>query len=135
MHIENIIVGAGPSGLAMAGRFAKAEVDYLLLEQSDTVAPKWHQHYDRLHLHTVKELSSLPYLDFPAHYPQYISKFQLIEYFNSYIKKFNIKPEFNSTVISVNKVDDYWKVECSNGKQYTAKNVIVACGLNRLPSY
>ena len=75
MYIENIIVGAGPSGLAMAGRFAKEGSDYLLLEQANTVAPKWHQHYDRLHLHTVKQLSSLPYLDFPEEYPQYVSKF------------------------------------------------------------
>ncbi len=111
MNTENIIIGAGPSGLAMAARFKKAGLSYVLLEQADRVGSKWHQHYDRLHLHTVKELSCLPYLDFPDHYPQYISKFQLIEYFNSYIEKFEIKPEFNSTVISVKKLDGIWTVE------------------------
>lgn len=134
MNVDNLIIGAGPSGLAMAARFKQAGLSYVILEQADRVGSKWHQHYDRLHLHTVKELSCLPYLDFPDHYPQYISKFQLIEYFNSYIEKFEIKPEFNSTVISVKKLEGNWRVECSNGKIYTAKNIVVACGLNRVPS-
>ncbi len=133
MNIDNLIIGAGPSGLAIAARLNKAGMQYVILEQSDKIASKWHQHYDRLHLHTVKELSSLPFLDFPEHYPQYISKFQLIEYYNSYIEKFQINPEYNSTVISVEKFNNSWSVECANGKKYIAKNVIIACGLNRVP--
>jgi cation diffusion facilitator CzcD-associated flavoprotein CzcO len=134
MNAENLIIGAGPSGLAMAARLKQAGLSYVILEQANKVGSKWHQHYDRLHLHTVKELSCLPYVDFPDHYPQYISKFQLIEYFNSYVEKFEIKPEFNSTVTSVKKLNSNWTVECSNGKIYTAKNVVVASGLNRVPS-
>jgi cation diffusion facilitator CzcD-associated flavoprotein CzcO len=134
MNAANLIIGAGPSGLAMAARLKQAGLSYVILEQANKVGSKWHQHYDRLHLHTVKELSCLPYVDFPDHYPQYISKFQLIEYFNSYLEKFEIKPEFNSTVTSVKKLNSNWTVECSNGKIYTAKNVVVASGLNRVPS-
>lgn len=133
MIVENIIIGAGPSGLAMAARFKQAGLQYIILEQTDKVASKWHQHYDRLHLHTVKELSSLPYLDFPESYPQYISKFQLIDYYNDYIQKFEIKPEYNSTVSSIKKTNSKWTVECSNGKSYIARNVVVASGLNRVP--
>lgn len=132
MFVENVIVGAGPAGLAMAARLVKANKSYALLEQADTIVPKWFAHYDRLHLHTVKELSSLPFMDFPEHYPQYISKFQLIEYYQSYIQTLGIKPTLNSKVTSIIKQEDHWIVTTLN-EQYKCNNVIIASGLNRVP--
>lgn len=135
MYTENIIIGAGPAGLAMAARLKQAGLAYLIIEQSNKVASKWHQHYDRLHLHTVKEFSSLPYMDFPDAYPQYVSKFQLIDYYNDYVKQFGIEPMFNTTVTSIQKTDVGWEIKCDNDKLFTAKNVIVATGLNRIPRF
>ncbi len=132
MFVENIIVGAGPAGLAMAARFAKSKLSYLLLEQADTIVPKWFAHYDRLHLHTVKEFSSLPYIDFPEHYPQYVSKFQLIEYYQNYINALGIKPRYHSKVSSIQKQDDVWRLR-TDTEEYTCNNVIIASGLNRIP--
>jgi hypothetical protein len=133
MKVKNLIIGAGPAGLAIAGQLRHEGLSFEILEQSDKIAPKWHQHYDRLHLHTVKERSGLPNQDFPEHYPQYISKNQLIEYFDQYALKFEIKPHFNTSVKSIYKNEAGWKVECSNSKTFEAENVIIATGLNRIP--
>lgn len=131
MKIDNLIIGAGPAGLAVAGQFSKAGLNYEILEQSNEVASKWHQHYDRLHLHTVKELSHLPFKEFPEHYPQYVSRKQLVEYYERYVEEFNIAIRFNSKVVQVLKQDLSWKVICEDNTEYLANNVIIATGLCR----
>ena len=73
-HADNLIIGAGPAGLATAGRMRKAGLAFTIIEQHDSVASSWRSHYDGLHLHTVNELSHLPHLPFPEGYPLYVSK-------------------------------------------------------------
>ena len=130
---RTLIIGSGPSGLAIAARLADAGLPFVVLEQSDKIAFKWHQHYDRLHLHTVKQMSSLPFVDFPEHYPQYVSRAELVDYYENYAKKFNINPHFNCKVIAVQKINNHWQVRCENGEVFEAENVVVATGLNRIP--
>jgi len=71
-RIKNLIVGAGPAGLAVAGRLRKLGISFELIESSDKIANAWHNHYDRLCLHTVKQLSALPHLPFPKDYKTYV---------------------------------------------------------------
>ena len=60
-----LIIGAGPAGLATAGRLRALGLSFEVVEQSDHLSPSWRNHYDRLSLHTVKQLSHLPHLPFP----------------------------------------------------------------------
>lgn len=130
--IENLIIGAGPSGLSVAGRLRKLGIPFEILEKSDTVGIAWRNHYDRLHLHTDKKYSALPHLPFPADYPTFVSKNQYIAYIDSYCAHFAIKPIFGQEVISVKKNGKHWLVTTQN-KTYEAKNVLVAMGYNRVP--
>ncbi|MFD2521951.1 flavin-containing monooxygenase [Emticicia soli] len=130
--IENLIIGAGPSGLSVAGRLRKLGIPFEILEKSDTVGIAWRNHYDRLHLHTDKKYSALPHLPFPADYPTFVSKNQYIAYIDSYCAHFAIKPIFGQEVISVKKNGKHWLVTTQN-KTYEAKNVLVATGYNRVP--
>ncbi|MDH7446534.1 flavin-containing monooxygenase [Aquimarina sp. 2201CG14-23] len=130
--VENLIVGAGPAGLAVAGRFRKQNIPFVIVEQTDKIVWSWHNHYDRLLLHTVKELSHLPYLEFPEDYPRYVPKTKLADYYENYAKHFNIKPEFNVEVRSVSKENNHWNIN-TNKQTYQAKNVIIATGVNRVP--
>ncbi|WP_299601197.1 NAD(P)/FAD-dependent oxidoreductase [uncultured Aquimarina sp.] len=129
---KNLIIGAGPSGLAVAGRFRKQNIPFEIIEQTDKIAWSWHNHYDRLLLHTVKELSHLPYLEFPVDYPRYVPKTKLAAYYEKYAEHFDIRPCFNTTANSVKKEEDYWGVDTNNGS-YKAHNVIIATGINRTP--
>ncbi|MBA4849957.1 NAD(P)/FAD-dependent oxidoreductase [Emticicia sp. BO119] len=132
VNIENLIIGAGPSGLSIAGRLRKSGIPFEVLEKSDNVGIAWRNHYDRLHLHTDKKYSELPYLPFPKDYPTFISKHQYIAYLDKYVQEFDIKPVFNQKVVSVKKDGVVWIVQTQD-KIYEAKNVIIATGYNRIP--
>lgn len=133
IQTENLIIGAGPAGLAIAGRLSKRGVSFEVLERTDKVSWSWHNHYDRLCLHTVKELSHLPHLPFPEDYPRYVPRQQFAEYCESYARHFSIVPRFNEEVSSINKKGDGWLVKTKSGSEYRAKKVIVATGVNRIP--
>lgn len=135
MTTSTIIIGAGPAGLACAGRHSKAGIPYILLEKSDQLGHAWHNHYDRLHLHTVKELSHLPHLEFPEDYPRYVSRQKLLDYFEQYARKFEIKPQFGQEVRSINKAGEgLWEVQTQSGQSFQTNHVIVATGVNRVPN-
>lgn len=133
MDVNILIIGAGPAGLAMAGRLSHAGVDYTIIESSDRMAVAWHNHYDRLHLHTVKQLSHLPHLPFPEEYPLYVSRAQLTSYLESYAKHFKIQPVYNQTVSQIINNESGYEVRTS-GDTYQARKVIIATGVNRVPN-
>lgn len=131
---KNIIIGAGPGGLAVAGRLSKLGIPFEILEMADNVTPAWRNHYDRLHLHTAKELSILPHLEYPEDYPMYVPRQQVVEYMEMYAKHFNINPHFNEAATSVKEVNGKWVVQTSKGKTFQADNVIIGTGFNRVPN-
>ena len=139
VETEVLIIGAGPAGLACAACLGEAGVEYRIIEKTDKVAPAWHRHYERLHLHTEKNNSKLPFVPFPKEYPKYVSRLQLIEYFNSYVKKMNIQPQFEEEVQSVMRTEwdranhiMKWRVKTSKN-EYWARFVIIATGLSHKP--
>ena len=131
---KNLIIGAGPAGLGIAGSLRKAGIDFEIIEQSEKIASSWGKHYDRLHLHTVKQLSHLPHLPFPADYPTYIPKNLLINYYEEYASQFSITPHFNQEVIAIEKRETHWFTKTKNGESYRSENVIIATGVNRIPN-
>ena len=132
--VKNLIIGAGPAGLATAGRLRKAGIDFEVLEATDKIAVRWHYHYDRLHLHTVKHLSHLPHKEFPENYPLYVPRKELVEYFESYAHEFEIHPHFNTEVVGIKKINNRnWLVTTNKGEDLEAERVIVATGVNRIP--
>jgi cation diffusion facilitator CzcD-associated flavoprotein CzcO len=132
--ISNLIVGAGPAGLAMAGRLREAGCTFTIVEKTNRVADRWHQHYDRLHLHSVKQWSHLPHLPFPEDYPRYVPRKQFVEYLEHYSKTFDILPEFGVEVLDMTRgIDDVWDVSTNQGT-LQARNIIIATGVNRVPN-
>ena len=136
MHAQtkNLIIGAGPAGLAMAGRFHQLNIPYILIEQHDSLASSWRQHYERVHLHTVKEYSHLPHAPFPDDFPRYIPRKQLIAYYEQYAKDRNITAEFGQKVVKVRKEGNMWITETEAGTLWTSEHVIFATGFNRVPN-
>lgn len=109
-------------------------IEYTIIEKSDRVGNAWHNHYDRLHLHTVKQWSHLPHMPFPEEYPTYVSRDQLIDYFENYKREFDIKPYFDQGVEHISRGENGWEVKLDNGNLLDAKKVIVATGVNRIPN-
>ncbi|MEO1435093.1 MAG: NAD(P)/FAD-dependent oxidoreductase, partial [Bacteroidota bacterium] len=133
MNTPVLIIGAGPAGLAVAAQLRDQNIDFEVLEKSDKIAFAWHNHYDRLCLHTVKEFSNLPLMEFPDDYPEYVPRATLVEYFERYAKHFKIEPHFNQEVSKVTRNGDGWVVKTKAGLSVEAEQVIVATGVNRIP--
>lgn len=128
-----LIVGAGPAGLATAACVKQRGLNSIVLERSDRIAPSWYRHYDRLHLHTHKGSSSLPYLRMPKRYPRYPSRQQVIEYLESYANSFGIRPHFRQDVIEVNRKDGMWQV-ITEEAHFSAPHLVLATGYARIPN-
>ena len=90
-NVDVAVIGAGPAGLAAGACLRKAGLDFVILEQAQQVASSWRRHYERLHLHTVKQLSSLPHLPFPAHYPRYVPRDLVVAYLQDYAAHFDLQ--------------------------------------------
>lgn len=132
--VETLILGAGPAGLATGACLATAGMPFEILEQADVVGSAWHRHYERLHLHTVKRHSHLPGLPFPADFPTYPSRQQVVAYLTAYAAHFGLRPHFGETVGTLSRAADGagYEVE-SSGRRWRAAHVVVATGVNRMP--
>lgn len=132
--MQTLIIGAGPAGLAMAGQLAHRNLPCTVLEASEYIGFAWRNHYDRLHLHTVKQYSALPHLPYPTNYPTYVSRLQVVEYLEQYATHFGIKPEFNQNVVGIRRgAGGAWQVRTKTDL-FEAERVIVSTGYNRIPN-
>lgn len=131
-----VIVGAGPSGLAVGAGLRKQGVPFVILERANCIASLWkNKTYDRLKLHLPKQFCQLPFFPFPPNFPEYPTKYQFVNYLESYAKKFEINPRFNESVQSA-KYDvtcGLWRVrtvvdDCE--VEYICRWLVVATGEN-----
>jgi len=138
-----VIVGAGPSGLAVAAGLKDQGVPFVILERANCIASLWQNRtYDRLKLHLPKQFCQLPNFPFPEDFPEYPTKFQFISYLESYAKHFNIAPQFNETVQSAKYDETFglWRVKTIRRKgpssgvecefEYICRWLVVATGEN-----
>ena len=129
---HTLIIGASAAGLASAACLQKAGIEFVIVEKYPQLATSWRNHYDRLHLHTSKKVSALPFKDFNDSIPQYPARRDVVDYLDNYARELNIHPVFNTEVLSVKKEGEYWVTETSQGT-YQSTKVIVASGLNHTP--
>ncbi|KAM7275685.1 hypothetical protein ACFE04_017551 [Oxalis oulophora] len=138
MEVEQVvvIVGAGPSGLAMAASLSVESIPYIILEREDCFGSLWKKSaYDRLHLHLPKQFCNLPHMPFPSSYPTYVPKNKLIEYLDDYASHFNINPRYHRSVehATYDELNKKWIVKAKNVttgdiEVYVGRFLVVASG-------
>ncbi len=131
-EIHTLIVGGGPAGLAVGAVLRLGGVSFSIIEKNDKVGYAWHNHYERVHLHTVKQLSAFPFMPFPANYPRYVPRQLFIEYMEDYAKKFSLVPYFNQPAKAIHRDGDFWITETPE-VIYKSKKIIIATGYNHSP--
>ena len=129
---NTIIIGAGAAGLATAACLKQAGVPNVILEQGSNVGATWRKHYDRLHLHTDKRNSQLPFMPMPKEYPRYPSRDQVVAYLEEYAQKFKLEILFDQHVASAKRINGQWQVQ-TESTLHTTPNLVVACGYSRHP--
>jgi indole-3-pyruvate monooxygenase len=131
-----LIVGAGPSGLAVAASLAELSVSSLILERDDCIGPLWRKRsYDRVCLHLAKEYCSLPHLPHSKNTPTYIPKSDFISYLDSYAERFHLRIRFGRQVESAwyDQKSGRWILKARNGdvlEGYVGRYLVVAAGEN-----
>ncbi|KAL6649264.1 hypothetical protein ACP70R_013488 [Stipagrostis hirtigluma subsp. patula] len=133
-----IIVGAGPSGLAVAAALRRHEVPFTVLERSDGIADLWtNRTYDRLRLHLPKVFCELPHAGFPPEFPAYPTKHDFLRYLRSYAERFGVSPLFGRAVTRArfDAAASLWRVtavSAADGEvaEYASPWLVVASGEN-----
>jgi len=131
-QLDTLVIGAGPAGLAVAACLKKRGASCIIVDREAEVGSSWRRHYDRLHLHSDRDRSALPYLPFPAGTPRYPSREQVIEYFELYARYFELAPHFNEEVRTVRPCNPGWMTTTTAGV-YHSRQVVVATGYNAVP--
>jgi len=129
-----VVIGAGPAGLAAAAELKRVGVPALVLDAAHQVGSSWGRHYDRLHLHTARALSSLPGYAIPRDRGQWVARDDFRRYLADYAAHHGLDVRLGTAVTRVTRQpDDSWLVECA-GERIRTPLLIVATGYNHTPS-
>ncbi|MFJ8821451.1 flavin-containing monooxygenase [Streptomyces sp. NPDC102467] len=129
------VIGGGPGGLATAAGLKAHGVRAVVLEKSDRVGASWRGHYDRLHLHTTRRLSSLPGLPIPRRFGRWVSRDDVVRYLEKYAEFHDLEVVTGVEVTRVDRAPDGegWLLRATGGRELTAAAVVVATGHNHTP--
>ncbi|WP_225808938.1 flavin-containing monooxygenase [Streptomyces spinosus] len=129
------VIGAGPGGLAAAYALRARGVRAVVLEKSDRVGASWRRHYDRLHLHTTRRLSSLPGLVIPRRFGRWVARDDVVRYLEKYAEHHRLEIVTGVEVHRVERSGDGtgWLLHASGGRELTGSAVVVATGFNHTP--
>jgi cation diffusion facilitator CzcD-associated flavoprotein CzcO len=132
VRAHTIVVGAGPAGLAVGACLRRTGIPAVILERTGEVGAAWHRHYERLHLHTDKAHSELPFAPFPRDYPRYPSRLQMIRYLEEYARSMQLDIRFGQEVAAARRSGDQWET-ATQDTRYLAQRLVIASGYNREP--
>jgi cation diffusion facilitator CzcD-associated flavoprotein CzcO len=123
-----IVVGAGAAGLATASCLKQVDVPSVIFEADDDIATTWRSLYDRLHLHTIKQLSGLPGFPMPAKAPRYLARDAVVAYLRDYARHFDLRIETGRRVSRAYRRDELWTVVTPQGES-AAQALVSATGV------
>ncbi|MFJ4873840.1 flavin-containing monooxygenase [Streptomyces sp. NPDC088745] len=132
------VIGGGPGGLAAAAALRTRGVRAVVLERSDRVGASWRAHYDRLHLHTTRALSSLPGLRMPRSFGRWVSRDDVVRYLEKYVEHHELEIVTGVEVHRIERAErtpgeTAWLLHASGGRELTGSAVVVATGHNHTP--
>ncbi|EDY53582.1 MULTISPECIES: NAD(P)/FAD-dependent oxidoreductase [Streptomyces] len=129
------VIGGGPAGLSVAYALRARGVRAVVLEKSEHVGASWRRHYDRLHLHTTRRLSTLPGLPMPRRFGRWVSRDDVVRYLEKYAEFHELETVTGVEVSRVERTDDGtgWLLHATGGRELTGAAVVVATGYNHTP--
>ncbi|KAE9363311.1 FAD/NAD(P)-binding domain-containing protein [Stipitochalara longipes BDJ] len=140
------IVGAGQSGLSIAGRLKALGVSYVVLEKNPEVGDNWRKRYDYCKLHLPRETAHLPFeRTFGSDkLPEYLSKDQVAKGYKDWVEKYGINVWTDSKLEhgDWNPAENKWTLNVLQGKEkreIVCSHVVMAVGaggqIPKMPEY
>lgn len=131
---EVVIVGAGQSGLTTAAFLRTFGVSVLVIDRHGRIGDSWNKRYDALALHNPVEMNGFPFLSYPPHYPEYLSKDLMGEWLDLYARymDLNVWTDTEFCGALYNERDGRWTatVRASDGteRQLRPAHIVLATG-------
>jgi putative flavoprotein involved in K+ transport len=131
--VDTLVIGAGQAGVAMSEHLGKRGVPHLVLEKS-RIAESWRTaRWDSLVANGPVWHDRFPGMSFEEFGPdEFAPKERVADYFVAYAEKINAPIRCGVEVKSVQKLDDGFRVETSEGV-IEAQNVVSATGAFQRP--
>lgn len=134
-----LVVGGAQAGLSIAARLNQLGVDTLVVEKWPRIGDSWRKRYHSLALHNSVNVNHLPYLPFPATWPNFIPKDMLGLWFEFYAQVMEINHWTNTefTKATWNAKAQHWAVTLkqANGsdRKMHPRHIVFANGVSSYP--
>jgi putative flavoprotein involved in K+ transport len=128
-----VVIGAGPSGLAVARELEhKHDVETLVIDRAEAPAISWRTRYDNFRINTTGFLSHLPGQRIPLSAGRWPTREDMVRYFDDYVQRQNIALELGCEVDQIVPAADGWRLETSSG-EVRSRVIVLATGNYRTP--
>ena len=134
-RFDAIVIGAGHAGLAAAEHLSRRGLRFVVLERGE-IGETWRkQRWDSFVLNTPAWANALPGLDFDGEREAFPSGRDFVAYLERYGARFGDHIRRGATVVAVRRASagDGLAVSLANGETLSAKNVVVASGIQNVP--
>jgi putative flavoprotein involved in K+ transport len=132
--LDAVVIGAGPSGLAVARELQHRHgIRPLVVDRAAVPAISWRTRYDNFRLNTNGFLSHLPGQRIPLTAGRWPSREDMVCYFDRYVQQQNIALELGCEVDRIDRADRGWQLDTSSGEIRTAA-IVLATGNYRTPT-
>ncbi len=132
-YVDAYVIGGGPAGLAVAAMLQRRGLRATVLDKDSSVGASWRRHYDRLHLHTPRELSALPGLPIPREMGRWVARDDVATYLERYAAHHDLDVRLGTEVARVDPAGRGWCLTLTDGSTLTAPFAVVATGFNHTP--
>lgn len=135
-----LVVGGGHAGLSIAARLKQLGVDTLVVDRWPRIGDNWRRRYHALTLHNQVHVNHLPYLPFPANWPNYIPKDKLAGWLEYYVEAMELN-YWTGTEFAGGNYDERrgrWNarlVRDGTHRVVRPKHVILATGVSGIPNW
>lgn len=129
-----VVIGAGPSGLAVARQLEhRHRIKTLVVEKASAPAIAWRTRYDDFRLNTSGFLSHLPGQRIPVTAGRWPTKEDMVRYFDRYVRTQHIALQLNCEVNHIERTAQVWRLDTSSG-EILAPVIVLATGNYRTPT-
>jgi len=128
-----VVIGAGPSGLAVARELRHRHgISALVVDKAAAPAVSWRNRYDNFRLNTNGYLSHLPGQRIPLTAGRWPTKEDMVRYFDRYVRQQDIALALGCEVNRIDRSANGWLIDTASGEIRTPA-VVLATGKYRTP--
>ncbi|MBE0688781.1 MAG: NAD(P)-binding domain-containing protein, partial [Anaerolineae bacterium] len=128
--MSTVIIGGGQAGLSLSYYLSKHGHEHVVMEQAAQIGNAWRNYrWDSFTFVTPNHMSELPGLKSPGDPNGYLTRDEIVAYFEDYVRTFNLPVRYNVQVTEVEQTPAGYQVRTADGSTLEAENVVVATGL------